>query len=113
MIGRCRVNTVRDKRALVRPDGSNEFEKVREGIAFDIELDARKVAEIVCQLMDISGPDVSLIWSRMHRDAVRPGGNAQLGGPNYAGDPDASRVPEQRHFVQIDAKSGHRLWSAA
>src|SRR3546814_2148131 len=45
------------------------FTRWRERIAFDVELDAARMAQL-CQRQHVAGPDMARIGARMHGDAV-------------------------------------------
>jgi hypothetical protein len=94
--------------ALRRPDGANDFEKFRIGIAFNIELNRGKAFEQVGYFINIQWPDVTPIRTGMDGDAVSAGGNALFHSTENIGDSVVPGIAEQGNLVDVDAQVGHQ-----
>src|SRR6516162_6664164 len=95
----------------MRTDMSHDLHKLREWIPFDIELDVGMAAKKFGNIKNIQRPDMALIRTRMHRDAVRSSANRGFDSFDDAGDADVARVAEQCDLVHVDAELGHKRFA--
>jgi hypothetical protein len=69
------------ERALIGPDVADKGQQIGPRISLDVELDPRPVRrEHRRQIANVGKSDVPGVGSRVHRDAVRAGRNADFGG---------------------------------
>src|SRR5690606_13135254 len=96
----------RHERALVRLDLEHEVHQVGPGIAFDVVLDAiAERRETRRDVAHVSGCDVPLVGSGVHRDARRPRRAADIDGLERARYGSAARVAKGRGLVDVDAET--------
>ena len=74
-------------------------------VALDVEFHAEHGSQVVA----ILHPDMSLVGTRVHRDAIGPGVDTELRVQRYVGVAGIARVANQRNFVQVDAECSHSL----
>lgn len=67
----CLVHGVRYERALVRANRAHKTHQVVEGIAFDVELCAREVAQQCREVMHVAGANMALVRPRMDGNTRR------------------------------------------
>ncbi|MCY1368508.1 hypothetical protein D9M69_554930 [compost metagenome] len=97
--------TVGHEGGLVRLELAHEVHQVVEGVAFDVELDARPVlGEQFRQVVHVVRADVARVRPWVHGDALRAGGQTGLGGAHHARDAEVARVAHQGHLVEVDRK---------
>ena len=104
------------QRRLVRTGGLDEVVEPRitvvprpgGGIALDVVLDARVVGgQHPRERMHVVRPDVALVGTRMHGDALRPGGDDGARRVEDAGAASLARVAQPRDLVEVDGEGGH------
>jgi len=107
VIARRLRRLVGHERALRRPNALHVLEQAMERIAFDVEFDLCVQPQQRREVVDVARPNVPLVGSRVHRDAVSARANADLRAAHDARDPDAPRVPQRRDLVEIDRELRH------
>jgi hypothetical protein len=108
VIGGTLIRRVGHQRHLIGADLLDQRDELRCRVAFDIIFDGRRelLADKRGELGDIGAPDVALIGTRVHRDAVRAGLDDQTRCSEHARIADIALVAQQRHLVEVDAELG-------
>src|SRR5262245_49810139 len=107
MIRRGLSRTVRNKRALRRTNSPDNFKKLRKGVAFNVEFHIRPHREQHRKFVHVGWADVSLIWTRMHRDSMGAGFHASDGSMSHTGDAEIPRIPKQGNLVEVHTQPRH------
>jgi hypothetical protein len=107
VVRRKGVGAIRHQRALGGLYPPDHFEKLREGIALNVELNMWDWPQIVRQFVHIGYSNVALIGPRVHGNAMSASHHGLFCSPHHTRYPEIPRVPQQSDFVQVYAKSGH------
>ena len=106
-IGGRRVHRVGDERCLLRQRGFYNLHQVVMRIAFDIEFAICVACHQRSKGANIIEPNMSLIRSRVNRDARSTGVENGLGGAQQVWQPVISAVSEQGDSIDVGRKMSH------